>query len=465
SIQEAINAANPGDTIFVRNGTYYENLVINKSITLIGEHRDFTVIDGNGTDNVISVTADKVSIGCFTIKNSKYPGSGIFIGIASNCLVYDNKIIDNWDGVSIHYATNNTVVGNIVSNNFNGIFARSVTNSVISDNTITSNTLGVSLSFSTANVISRNDISYNNIAGIAFEHSKANNVYYNTVRNNYKGMILISCEKNVIYCNSFNNMPYQVSSDSSDIWSHEGEGNYWSDYAGGDSDGDGIGDGPYIIDTRNVDNFPLMGVVSNFPITLWEKTYYVTVISNLFISNLNFEVGNETGNRIMRFNVTSKNGSGFCRLTIPVELINHPYIILVNGTSFIPTDLNTSGSYVRVLLTSLGNAQVSIISSEALRLYYELLVRYNALNQSYDNLLNGYFALSESYNVLQESFNDLNASYQQLLFNYSLQSQLIQNFIYVGLFSAAVFILVTVYLSKHAHGRLTSKVKVVEDEE
>jgi len=94
-----------------------------------------------------------------------------------------------------------------------------------------------------------------------------------------------------------------------------------------------------------------------------------------------------------------------------------------------------------------------------------LLVRYNVLNQSYGNLLSGYIALSESYNGLQESFNDLNASYQQLLFDYSLQSQLIQNFIYVAVFSVAVFIVVTVYLSKHAHARLTSRVKVVEDEE
>ena len=40
SIQEAINAADVGDTIFVKRGTYVENPVVNKSVSLIGEDRE-----------------------------------------------------------------------------------------------------------------------------------------------------------------------------------------------------------------------------------------------------------------------------------------------------------------------------------------------------------------------------------------------------------------------------------------
>src|SRR4030042_7035615 len=56
TIQEAINAADDGDTVFVRNGTYYEHIVINKTISLIGENPEDTIIDAEhiGTAVLIS---------------------------------------------------------------------------------------------------------------------------------------------------------------------------------------------------------------------------------------------------------------------------------------------------------------------------------------------------------------------------------------------------------------------------
>jgi pectin methylesterase-like acyl-CoA thioesterase len=46
TIQEAINNASAGDTVYVYEGHYYENIVVNKSISLTGEDRDNTIIDG-----------------------------------------------------------------------------------------------------------------------------------------------------------------------------------------------------------------------------------------------------------------------------------------------------------------------------------------------------------------------------------------------------------------------------------
>ncbi|MEM3581076.1 MAG: hypothetical protein QXQ64_07425, partial [Candidatus Bathyarchaeia archaeon] len=55
NIQEAINNASPGDIIHVSSGIYYENIVINKSVTLIGKDRENTIIDGRSLGNVISI--------------------------------------------------------------------------------------------------------------------------------------------------------------------------------------------------------------------------------------------------------------------------------------------------------------------------------------------------------------------------------------------------------------------------
>jgi hypothetical protein len=54
---------------------------------------------------------------------------------------------------------------------------------------------------------------------------------------------------------------------STNLWDNGVEGNYWSDYNGTDSNQDGIGDTPYIIDANNVDHYPLMAqyVIPEFP--------------------------------------------------------------------------------------------------------------------------------------------------------------------------------------------------------
>ena len=54
-IQDAIDNASDGDTVFVYDGTYYENIIINKSINLTGENKDTTIIDGNGMNMLLAI--------------------------------------------------------------------------------------------------------------------------------------------------------------------------------------------------------------------------------------------------------------------------------------------------------------------------------------------------------------------------------------------------------------------------
>lgn len=71
TIQAAVNAANAGDTVFVRSGTYTEYVVIDKSVSVTGEDASTTVVDGSGAGTVIGVVADDVSVSGFTIRNGE----------------------------------------------------------------------------------------------------------------------------------------------------------------------------------------------------------------------------------------------------------------------------------------------------------------------------------------------------------------------------------------------------------
>jgi nitrous oxidase accessory protein NosD len=70
SIQDAIDNATVGDTVFVYNGTYYENVIVYVTINLTGEDWNTTIIDGQWNGDVIRVEADYVNITGFTVKRS-----------------------------------------------------------------------------------------------------------------------------------------------------------------------------------------------------------------------------------------------------------------------------------------------------------------------------------------------------------------------------------------------------------
>ena len=143
TIQEATNAANPGDKIFVYSGRYLEHLTIDKNdLTLIGEHRETTIIDGNITGTVIRVTGNNNQISGFTICNGlswvQFPYRGGISLEGSGNIVTKNNIENNiMAGVSLYKGTNNTVSNNNLTNNRYSIWCASA-NNTITDNYITS---------------------------------------------------------------------------------------------------------------------------------------------------------------------------------------------------------------------------------------------------------------------------------------------------------------------------------------
>jgi len=107
TIQQAIDSALDGDTIYVRKGTYVENPVVNKSVSLVGEDRDATVIDVTAG---LKVERDNVTITGLTI----YDGwQGITIS-ANGCNISGNKITNAQGGIVLLSSENNNITGNIL---------------------------------------------------------------------------------------------------------------------------------------------------------------------------------------------------------------------------------------------------------------------------------------------------------------------------------------------------------------
>jgi len=128
TIQDAIDATSDGDTVFVFSGTYYENIVVHKSINLLGENKNTVIINGNDNGDVVNITANSVKISGFTIKNSTYMNSiwdGCGVRILSDGNIIENNIFtDNQDGIHNgytdpdagwrYYAYNHTIIRNNV---------------------------------------------------------------------------------------------------------------------------------------------------------------------------------------------------------------------------------------------------------------------------------------------------------------------------------------------------------------
>jgi parallel beta-helix repeat protein len=147
TIQEAINNANDNDTIFVRNGTYHEHVSVNKKILLIGENRDTTIIDGNGTGTVVYLETN-VTITNFTICNGEYGvqiRSYSFMPVYRGNTVNNTKIMDNrYGAILIRGGANNTITNNFIENNtLFGIHLWHAGNNMIINNTVVNNGHGI----------------------------------------------------------------------------------------------------------------------------------------------------------------------------------------------------------------------------------------------------------------------------------------------------------------------------------
>ena len=234
-IQDAINNATNGDTIFVFSGIYFEHIIVNKSITLIGEDKNNTIIDGQHIGKVVTITANSVTIKGFKLKNCgenlsfRKNNTDTVIEIRSK----NNNILNNiitWDkfaglyynplGININlYSDNNNITNNEILQCINVIRLES-SNNKICDNLIEMNggdgimlfTYSPNLPFCSKNNISNNIFYSINCKdfGLAIwcYHVKDNIISNNTISDVYGGIHIDSSSNNYVFKNNVSNCLY-----------------------------------------------------------------------------------------------------------------------------------------------------------------------------------------------------------------------------------------------------------------
>lgn len=201
TIEAAIKAASDGDTIKVLSGTYHENIVVDKKIGLIGEGSAKTIIVGDGSDDVISVSSPWANISALRVTTNNI-GSNAGINIDSGV---DNVRIENCN----------------LSNNYYGVYAYGSSSSII-DNLVIMNTTanlteyGFYLKYCDDAFIHNNTASYNDDYGLYFYYCDYGKVQNNTFDHSPYGLRPYYSDYSIFANNSMKGNNYGIYSYYSD---------------------------------------------------------------------------------------------------------------------------------------------------------------------------------------------------------------------------------------------------------
>jgi parallel beta-helix repeat protein len=255
-IMDGINEVKVPGIVYVFSGRYNETVYVDKSIDLVGENQETTLLIGPNFGAAVYLNAEGINMSGFTVMYSGACSAGAGIKIhAQNVTVSNNTItLHNHTGISIDDCKFNTVIHNTISSNLIGIFLGFSTNNTIAENMIVDNEDGILLRFCSNN----------------------NTIAENVIRGNIRGFVINEsdpytfCNNSRLYHNNFINNGGHAFDSNYNIWDdgYPSGGNYWDNYGGVDvfsgpnqdqPGSDGIGDTPYDLPCEHaIDHYPFM---------------------------------------------------------------------------------------------------------------------------------------------------------------------------------------------------------------
>ena len=306
TISEAVKTAQPGDTVLVGPGTYSENIVVDKPLTVVSTNgASATVVKAADTSkDVFVLSGSGITIQGFTVTAGKM---GVTFGRTSNCVLTACVMNGNVFAVYLSGATGNLVSNNNLNGNGFGIYLDGSSGNKLSNNSASNEkgggenaslSDGIYMFNSNANNVTRCDLSNNQNFGASLFNSKNNAFSNNTLSSNAQfgvrlrdgadnnrfsfntfkantenGVLIGDSQANTFYFNNF-------LAEKSDFYTQEGNninstkeltytyggnvftgfvGNYYSNYVGSDGDRNGIGDTPF-----SQDKYPLIKPIENY---------------------------------------------------------------------------------------------------------------------------------------------------------------------------------------------------------
>ncbi|HEC77068.1 MAG TPA: PKD domain-containing protein [Thermoplasmatales archaeon] len=428
-IQGGIDAVAENGTVYIFNGTYYENVIVSKTINLIGENKNTTIIDGGNNGGVIYVSADWVNISGFTIQNNGDNIDNMGIEIYSNhTQINDNIFINNSYAIYSQNSYCNDIFDNTFVNNiYYGLHFLS-SNNAIYNNTFTNNPIGFYFYSSSDNII-YNNCFIENIFGFYIEFCNNNTIYNNTFKNNSYGFSLYSSSNHTIYKNTFTNNGDGIYSENSyynDIFNNTFINNtYFSFFLKFSSNSviynnifaHNIQCGFYFYSSSDniiynncfIDNLKGLSLESSISNTIYNNTFN----SNSYGFHLSYSSSNNT----IYNNTFTDNSYGLCLLSHSSNNIiyNNCFIDNLKGLSLESSISNTiynntfnSNSYgIQLRFSLLNTIYNNTFTNNTYGLYFFYFSSNNTIyNNTFTNNTYGLYFCSSSNNTIYNNYLD-----------------------------------------------------------